>query len=90
VPPATAIDPFLVDILVCPETRANVSVAPPELLKQLNAAIERGVLFTKAGDRLTDKIDGALVRQDNEVAYMVRDGIPIMLVAQQIPLRQLR
>lgn len=85
-----ALDPFLVDILVCPETRANVAVATPDLVKQINAAIERGVLFTKGGDRLTDKIDNALVRQDNEVAYMVRDGIPIMLVAQQISLRQLR
>lgn len=85
-----AIDPFLVDILVCPETRANVSVAPPELVKQLNASIEKGTLFTKGGDRLSEKLDGALVRQDNEVAYMVRDGIPIMLIAQQINLRQLR
>ena len=85
-----ALYPFLVDILVCPETRANVSVASADLVKQLNAAIEKGTLFTKGGDRVSEKIDGALVRQDNEVAYMVREGIPIMLEKQQLNLRQLR
>lgn len=84
-----AIDPFLLEILVCPETRANVALAPPELLKTLQAAAEKGTLVNRGGQKVP-KLDAALVRQDNEVAYPVRDDIPLMLVDEQISLRALR
>jgi uncharacterized protein YbaR (Trm112 family) len=84
------IDPFLLEILVCPETKANVALAPPELVIALNAAIEKGSLSNRGGKRVTDRVQAALVRQDNEVAYPVRDGIPVMLVDEQIALRQVR
>lgn len=84
-----AIDPFLLEILVCPETRANVSLASPELLKTLQAAAEKGTLTNRGGQKV-QKLDAALVRQDNEVAYPVRDDIPLMLLDEQINLRALR
>jgi uncharacterized protein YbaR (Trm112 family) len=84
-----AIDPFLLEILVCPETRANVSPASPELLQALQAAAEKGTLVNRGGLRV-DKLDGALVRQDEEVAYPVRDDIPLMRLDDQLNLRQLR
>jgi uncharacterized protein YbaR (Trm112 family) len=84
------IDPFLLEILVCPETKANIALAPPELVLALNAAIEKGSLSNRAGKRITERVQAALVRQDNEVAYPVRDGIPVMLVDEQIALRQIR
>lgn len=83
-----AVDPFLLEILVCPETRSNVALAPAELVKQVNAAIEKGTLTVKSGERITERVDALMVRQDNEVAYLVREGIPIMLIDQQISLRQ--
>jgi uncharacterized protein YbaR (Trm112 family) len=85
----TAIDPLLLEILVCPETRANVALGSAALVKQVNAAIEKRALVVKGGEPVTEKVDALLVRQDNEVAYAVRDGIPIMLIGQQIPLGQL-
>lgn len=85
-----ALDPFLLEILVCPETRANVALGNAEIVKQVNAAIEKGTLTMKSGERVLEKVDALVVRQDNEVAYAVRDGIPIMLISQQISLRQLR
>ena len=84
------IDPFLLEILVCPETKANVSLAPPELVLALNTAIEKGALHNRSGRRVTERVQAALVRQDNEVAYPVRDGLPMMLVDEQISLRQIR
>ena len=84
------LDPFLLEILVCPETKANVSLAPPELVVALNAAIEKGALSNRGGKRVTERVQAALVRQDNEVAYPVRDGLPMMLVDEQISLRQIR
>jgi len=35
---------------------------------------------------VTEKIEAALVRSDGKVAYPVRDGIPIMLVEEALPL----
>jgi uncharacterized protein YbaR (Trm112 family) len=84
------IDPFLLEILVCPETKATVAPAGADVLALLNGAVEKGTLSNKGGRRVTEKVTEALVRQDNEVAYLVRDGIPIMLVDEQISLRQLR
>jgi uncharacterized protein YbaR (Trm112 family) len=85
-----ALQPFLLEILVCPETKANLQLAPSELVRQINAAIEKGSLMNKAGDRVQPKIEAALVRQDNSVAYPVRDDIPVLLVDEQIDLSQLR
>jgi uncharacterized protein YbaR (Trm112 family) len=85
-----AVDPFLLEILVCPETKTNVAEAPAELVKKLNALIEKGALQNRAGHKVADKIEGALVRQDNAIAYPVRDDIPVMLIDEQIPLDQLR
>lgn len=84
-----SVDPFLLEILVCPETRAPVAQASAELTKALVAASGKGTLTNRGGQRV-ERLDGALVRQDNEVAYPVRNGIPIMLVDEQIPLQQLR
>ncbi len=82
------VDPFLLEILVCPETKANVSLAPPEVVLGLNEAIEKGTLVNRGGRRVTERIQAALVRQDNEVAYPVRDGVPVMLVDEQLSLRR--
>ncbi len=84
------VDPFLLEILVCPETKANVSLAAPDVLAALNAAVDKGTLTNRGGRRVTERLQEALVRQDNEVAYPVKDGLPLMLVDEQISLRQIR
>jgi uncharacterized protein len=85
-----ALQPFLLEILVCPETKANLALAPSELVRQLNAAIEKGKLTNRAGERVSQKVEAALVRQDQEVAYPVRDDIPELLIDEQIALSQIR
>lgn len=84
-----AIDPFLLEILVCPETRAPVSLAPQELLARLQAAAGKGSLKNRGGHAVP-RLDAALVRQDQQVAYPVRDDIPLMLIDEQIDLGGLR
>ena len=84
-----ALQPFLLEILVCPETKANLALAPSELVRQLNAAIEKGALLNRAGERVSPKVEAALVRQDQAVAYPVRDDIPVLLIDEQIDLSQL-
>lgn len=81
-----AISPFLLEILVCPETKAPVKLADSEFVQKLNTLIDQGKLVNREGEVIKEKIDAALVREDGKVAYPVRMDIPIMLVSEGIPL----
>lgn len=80
------VDPQLLDILVCPETKQPVSRADDELVARLNASLERGELRTRSGDEVRERLDGGLVREDGRLLYPIRDDIPVMLVDEAIPL----
>lgn len=80
------IAPELLDILVCPESRASVRSAEPELLARVNEAVAVGTLKTRGGDPVRVPLDEGLVREDGLLLYPVRDGIPIMLIDEAIPL----
>lgn len=76
----------LLDILVCPETKQPVSLAPAELLDQLNSQIESGSLRNRGGEPVTNRIEEALCREDGKILYIVDDGIPVMLIEESIEL----
>lgn len=78
----------LLDILVCPETKQDVTVADAALVERLNLAIAGGKLVNRGGARVDEKIDGGLVRKDGKILYPVRSDIPIMLIEEAIPLDQ--
>lgn len=84
-----AIDQKLLEILACPETKEPVSMADSELIGSINAAIEAGTLRNRAGEKVNEKIDGGLVREDKKYLYPIRDDIPIMLIDEGIPLENL-
>jgi len=83
------IDAELLDILVCPETRQAVRLAEPELIARINAAIEAGSMTNRSGETVRTRLEGGLVREDGEVLYAIRDGIPIMLVDEALVLPHL-
>ena len=83
------IDQQLLDILACPETREAVSLADEGLIESLNRKIETGQLVNRAGEKVTEPINGGLVRQDGRYLYVIRNDIPIMLVEQGIPLEEI-
>ena len=76
----------LLKILVCPETKQPVHMMAEAQVSSLNRAIETGTLNNRAGNLVSETIDGALVREDQAVCYPIRDDIPIMLVDEAIPL----
>ena len=78
------LDPELLRILVCPETKEPVHVAGPELLERVNRAIEAGTLSNRSGERVTEKVAAGLVREDGRILYEVKDDIPIMLIDESV------
>lgn len=80
------VDPELLEILVCPETKQPVRVADDELVERINASIRSGEVTGRGGERVEDPIDGGLVREDGAVLYPIREDIPIMLIDEAIEL----
>jgi len=80
------IDPGLLKILCCPETRQPVSEADAALVTELNNRIAAGAVKNRGGKSVSYKIDGALIRQDRQIVYPIRHRIPIMLIDEAIPL----
>ena len=80
------IDNELLAILCCPETKQGVVRADDTLINLLNERIRRGELKNKAGQPVSERLDGGLLRADKKILYPVREDIPIMLIEEGIPL----
>jgi len=72
----------LLSLLVCPETHQDVTLASPAETAQLVEAIRNGEVRTVAGKPADPALEGALIRADRAVAYPIREGIPVMLIAE--------
>lgn len=80
-----AVDPELLKLMCCPETHQKLREAETALIQKLNQQIASGALKNRAGQVVTEKISGGLVREDAKFLYPVRQH-PIMLVDEAIPL----
>ena len=89
VPRKVNLDKDLLAILCCPETKQAVVLADETLIQKMNGAIERGTLKNKAEKPITEKLDGGLIRSDNQILYPIREDIPVMLIDEGIPLAQI-
>lgn len=76
----------LLNILVCPETKQPLKRAPAEVVSELNSKISAGQLKNRSGSAVSERLDGALIREDGKVAYPVRNDIPVMLVEESLAL----
>jgi uncharacterized protein len=82
------LDAELLALLVCPETHQDVILATPGEIALLNEAIREGRVRTVGGNPVDQPVKGALIRVDRAVAYSIRDGIPVMLVAEGLAIPQ--
>ncbi len=80
------IDKDLLQILACPETHQALAEAGPDLLKRINDRIAAGQAKNKGGADVKQPLDGGLVRHDAKILYPIRDGIPVLLIDEGIPI----
>ena len=80
------IDPQILEILCCPETRQPLQPAGAPLLERLNQEIKAGQLRNRGGQPVTRPCDGGLVREDGRYLYPICQDIPILLIHEAIPL----
>ena len=83
------VDPELLEILVCPETRQQLRQADADLLNRLNLAIQSGQVANRGGHKLVDRVEEGLIRKDGIVLYVVQEDIPIMLLDEAIEVHDL-
>lgn len=77
---------YLLDLLLCPETREKLTLAPAHIVERLNAAIDAGTLKNRAGALVRGRLEAALVRADGKFAYGIVDDIPNLILDEAIPL----
>ena len=80
------VDASLVAILACPESRQPVHVADEATISEINAAITAGTAKNRDGETVAEAIESGLIREDGAYLYPVREGIPVMLIGEAIPL----
>ena len=80
--------PELLKILCCPETHQPIALADAALLQRVNEQIAAGKAVNRGGKPVAEKLEEGLVREDKKVLYPVRQGVPVMLIDEAIPLGQ--
>ena len=83
------VDPQLLDMLCCPETKEDVSLAPGDLVEELNRRVKAGQLRNRGGEAVKETMEAGLIRADKKYLYPIREDIPIMLIDEAIPLEGL-
>jgi len=84
-PTKVNIDKDLLSILCCPETKQDVALAPDSVIARVNEGIGKGEVKNKAGQVVTERMDGGLLRTDKKILYPIREDIPVMLIEEGIP-----
>ena len=78
------IEADLLKILCCPETRQPLAPVDAATLDRLNDRIVARGFKNRGGKAVTEPCEGGLVRQDGQVVYPIRQGIPILLIAESM------
>ncbi len=78
------IDSFLMEIIVCPETKQPLKMADEAQIIRCNELVASGTLRNRAGERVLEPFEEGLIREDGKIIYPVRHGVPILLIEEGI------
>lgn len=76
--PPSRLDPALLELLRCPETRQTLALAPDAVLVTLDGERAAGRLVNRAGKLVTEPVMEGLLRADGTVFYPMSAGIPLL------------
>lgn len=82
-------DRTLLDILCCPVTRTPLELLPERELALLNERIAAHAIKNREDAVVAEPVAEALVTRTGKLVYPVRDGVPVLLENQAMPLQQL-
>ena len=82
-------DRKLLDIVCCPVTRSSLELLPERELATLNELIAARRIKNREDAVVETPLDEALVTRTGKLIYPIRDGIPLLLEEQAMPLQQL-
>ena len=83
---ATSVDPELLAILRCPESLQPVRLAEEATVQRLLQQARQGALQNLQGSKVPPDFEALLVREDGKRGYLVREGIPVMLIPESVAL----
>ena len=82
-------DRALLDIICCPVTHTPLELLSERELARLNESIAERKIKNRDEVIVDEPIEQALVTRAGKLVYPIRDGIPVLLEDQAMPLGQL-